>query len=614
MSEPSNSKKKVNYRSAWAEAQALVADHRKPLAIGLGLMVINRLAGLVLPFMPKYLIDDVINKQRADLLLPIVGVVALATIIQAITSFAISQVVSVAAQGAIAKMRTDVQSHIIRLPVSYFDANKTGVMISRIMSDPEGIRNLVGTGLIQLVGGTITAVIALVVLLKTNWAMTLAVLVLMIGFAVSMSIAFKRLRPIFRQRGEIQAEVTGRLTESLGGVRLLKTYVAEKREEKIFAGGVDRLFRNIASTISGTSAVTAVSTVIIGFVSVIIMYFGGTALLNQTMTLGDLVRYIFFVGVMVAPLVQISSISTQISEAFAGLDRIHEIRSLATEDQQDATRAQVAMIGGEVTFENVRFEYNEGVPVLHDITFHAPAGTTTALVGPSGSGKSTLVGLVMAFYRPKTGRVMIDGKDLNDMRLREYRQHLGVVMQDNFLFDGTVGENIAFAKPGATAEEIRAASHIAHCDEFIDRFEEGYDTVVGERGVKLSGGQRQRVAIARAILADPRVLILDEATSSLDSEAEAMIQDGLRTLRQGRTTFVIAHRLSTIRSADQILVIEDGKVAECGTHGELMTLDGRYRQLHDRQYAVELDRFINPGEDFTPEPAATDAVPATGRQ
>ncbi len=596
MSEPKN-KKKVDYRSAWAEARALVADHRKTLAIGLGLMVINRLAGLVLPYTPKYLIDDVIGKQRADLLLPLVGIVALAAIIQAITAFAISQVVSVAAQGAIAKMRQDVQAHILRLPVGYFDANKTGVMISRIMTDPEGIRNLVGTGLIQLIGGSITAIIALVVLLRTNWQLTVGTLALMLCFAAAMAIAFKRLRPIFRKRGEIQAEVTGRLTESLGGVRLLKTYVAEEREEKVFAEGVDRLFRNVASTISGTSAVTAVSTVIIGLVSVLIMYFGGTAMLNGTMTLGEWFRYVLFVGVMVAPLVQISSISTQISEAFAGLDRIHEIRSQATEDQQDAAREPVGALGGEVTFEHVSFEYKEGVPVLKDIDFHAPAGTTTALVGPSGSGKSTLVGLAMAFYRPTTGRILIDGRDLNELRLREFRKNLGVVMQDNFLFDGTVRENIAFAKPGATDAEIRSASRIAHCDEFIDRFDEGYDTIVGERGVKLSGGQRQRVGIARAILADPRVLILDEATSSLDSEAEAMIQDGLHTLRQGRTTFVIAHRLSTIRSADQILVLDNGSIVERGTHDALMALNGLYRKLYERQYGLMTDLFINPGEE-----------------
>jgi subfamily B ATP-binding cassette protein MsbA len=601
-----SAKKKVNYRSAWQEARALVRDHRKALSIGLGLMVINRVAGLVLPYMPKILIDDVINRQQAGLLLPIVGAVVAATLIQAVTSYAIAHVVSVAAQGAIATMRKTVQAHIMRLPVSYFDENKSGVMISRIMTDPEGIRNLVGTGLIQLAGGLITALVALGFLLSIHWQMTVGTLVLMMAFAAAMSIAFKRLRPIFRKRGEIQGEVTGRLTESLGGVRLLKTYVAESREEKVFGEGVDRLFRNIASTISGTSAVTAVSTVIIGFVSVLIMYVGGTAVLRGTMSMGEFVQYVLFVGVMVAPLVQISSISTQISEAFAGLDRIHEVRSLATEDQQDSTRGALSDMRGEVTFEDVWFEYKKDVPVLKDISFHAPAGTTTALVGPSGSGKSTLVGLVMAFYRPQRGQILVDGEDLGALKLREYRMNLGVVMQDNFLFDGTVRENIAFAKPGATEAEIRNASHIAHCDEFINRFDDGYDTIVGERGVKLSGGQRQRVAIARAILADPRILILDEATSSLDSEAESMIQDGLRQLRQGRTTFVIAHRLSTIRSADQILVLEAGRIVERGTHDALMGNRGLYRNLYERQYGLVTDLFINPGEE--PKTTAAEAL------
>jgi subfamily B ATP-binding cassette protein MsbA len=412
-----------------------------------------------------------------------------------------------------------------------------------------------------------------------------------------MSVAFKKLRPIFRQRGEINAEVTGRLTEALGGVRMLKTYVAEDREERVFSAGVDRLFRNIASTITGTSAIGAVSTLIIGGVSVMILVVGGRAILNGTMSTGQLFQYVLMVGMMVAPLVQISSISTQISEAFAGLDRIHEIRSVATEDQQDATRGSLDNMRGAVQFDHVWFEYNEGVPVLQDIVFDAPAGTTTALVGPSGSGKSTLVGLVMAFYRPLKGRILIDGIDLNTLRLRDYRQSLGVVMQDNFLFDGTVRENMAFARPDATLEEIKAASHIAHCDEFIDRWEDGYDTIVGERGVKLSGGQRQRVAIARAILADPRLLILDEATSSLDSEAEALIQDGLRKLRQGRTTFVIAHRLSTVRTADQILVLDAGRIVERGTHDELMVLNGLYRKLYERQYGLLTDLFINPGEE-----------------
>jgi subfamily B ATP-binding cassette protein MsbA len=596
MTEPKK-KKKVNYRSAWAEARHLLHGHRRALSIGFVLMIINRLVGFVLPTMPRYLLDDVLGKNKPELLMPLAGIAALATIVQAVTSFSLSNVVSVAGQRAIAQMRQEVQAHVLRLPVSYFDTTKSGVLISRIMSDPEGIRNLVGTGIIQLVGGFITATIAFVILLQLNWAMTVGTLVLMVGFAASMSIAFKKLRPIFRMRGEINAEVTGRLTEALGGVRLLKTYVAEDREERVFSSGVDRLFRNIASTIKGTSAVGAISTVIIGGVSVMILVVGGRAIMNGTMTTGELIQYVLMVGMMVAPLVQISSISTQISEAFAGLDRIHEVRSMATESQEDETRGALTNMRGDIRFDGVEFEYREGVPVLHDITFHAPAGTTTALVGPSGSGKSTLVGLVMAFYRPLKGRITIDDIDLDTLRLRDYRQSLGVVMQDNFLFDGTVRENLAFARPNATEEEIREASHVAHCDEFIDRWEEGYDTVVGERGVKLSGGQRQRVAIARAVLADPRVLILDEATSSLDSEAEALIQDGLHKLREGRTTFVIAHRLSTVRTADQILVLDAGRIVERGTHDALMALHGLYRKLYERQYGLITDLFINPGEE-----------------
>lgn len=596
MAEP-KAKKKVSYRNVRAEAGALVRRHRPTLALGLLLMVVNRLAGLVMPVLPKFLFDEVIGNNRPELLTTLVLVAAGAAIIQAVTSFTISQVVSVAAQGAIAQMRKDVQAHVLRLPVSYFDSNKSGVLISRIMNDPEGIRNLVGTGIIQLIGGMLTATLAFLYLLYLNWKLTVGTVVFMAAFAAAMSLAFKKLRPIFRKRGEITAEVTGRLTEALGGVRLLKTYVAEKREEGVFAGGVDRLFRNIASTITGTSAVTAASTVIVGGISIMMLAIGGRSILAGEMTVGGLVSYAFAVGIMVAPLVQISSISTQISEAFAGLDRIHELRSVATEDAEDASRTPTRDVVGDVVFDDVWFEYKPDVPVLKGISFHAKAGTTTALVGPSGSGKSTLIGLVMAFYRPTRGRVFVDSRDLATLRLRDYRQFLGVVMQDNFLFDGTIRENIAFANPGASEEQIREAARIAHCDEFIDRFDDKYDTIVGERGVKLSGGQRQRVGIARAILANPRVLILDEATSSLDSEAEAMIQDGLRVLRRGRTTFVIAHRLSTIRSADQILVLENGEVVERGTHGELMAAGGLYRKLYEKQYGLVQDLYINPGEE-----------------
>jgi ABC-type multidrug transport system fused ATPase/permease subunit len=604
-------KKEINLSRAWAESRELIWQHRRSLAIGLGLMLINRLSGLVLPGSSKYLIDDIIGKGRGDLLLPLALAAGGATLIQAVTSFALSQVVSVAAQRAITDMRRSVQAHVLKLPVGYFDGTKTGALISRIMSDAEGIRNLVGTGLIQLTGGLLTAMIALSVLFYLNWRLTTFTIVVLLGFGGMMAYAFKRLRPVFRERSIINAEVSGRLAETIGGIRIVKVYTSEEREKAIFTDGVERLFKNIAKTITATSLVGAATTVIAGAIGVLLIVFGGRAILQGSMTLGDLVMYIFFIGLVAAPLVQIASIGTQITEAFAGLDRIREIRDTVGEDADDASRHPLAELEGAVAFEDVTFAYVPNVPVLRNVSFNAPAGTTTALVGSSGGGKSTLIGLVMAFNRPSKGRVCIDGRDLATLRLPDYRRKLGVVMQDNFLFDGTIRENIAYSRPSATEQEIREVARIAHADEFIDKFEKSYDTVVGERGVKLSGGQRQRIAIARAILADPRILILDEATSSLDSESEAMIRDGLRSLRHGRTTFVIAHRLSTIESADQILVLEEGVIVERGTHRELLALGGRYRQLYDRQYGLERDRFINPGEDFTPdEPSAREAVPA----
>jgi ABC-type multidrug transport system fused ATPase/permease subunit len=420
-----------------------------------------------------------------------------------------------------------------------------------------------------------------------------------------MATAFRRLRPLFRERGKINAEVTGRLAESLGGVRIVKAYTAEKREALVFAKGAHRLFRNVAKSVTGVSAVTAFSSLVIAAIGIAMMLIGGASIRAGEMTIGDFFMYFTFTALLTMPVIQLANIGTQLSEAFAGLDRIREIRLMATEDDEDAEREALPDMRGDVEFDDVTFEYTPGVPVLKHIAFRAPAGSTTALVGPSGSGKSTLISLVMAFNRPLSGEVRVDGRDLTSVKLRDYRQHLGVVLQDNFLFDGTIADNIAYARPHASREEIKAVSRIAHCDEFIESFAQQYDTIVGERGVRLSGGQRQRVAIARAILANPRVLILDEATSSLDSESEAMIQDGLRSLRIGRTTFVIAHRLSTIRSADQILVLEAGEIVEGGTHDELLEKGGRYRQLYDKQYRFERDRFINPGEDFTPEPAVT---------
>ena len=608
---PGQDKRRLDWPSAWQEARRIIWRHRGYLSVGLAVMLVNRLAGLVLPTTSKFLIDNVVGKHQVALLVPLALAAAGATLLQAATSFTLSQLLGVTAQRAITEMRRDVEAHVMRLPVRFFDSTKSGVLISRIMTDAEGIRNLVGTGLVQLLGGLVTAGIALGVLFYLNWRLTASTILFLSVFGGLMAFAFARLRPIFRERGQINAEVTGRLGESLGGIRVVKSYVAERGEQLVFTRGVHRLFRNIARTITGTSGLGAATIVITGGIGVLLILVGGRAMVAGRMTLGDFVMYVFFIGLVAAPLVGIASIGTQVSEAFAGLDRIRELRRTATEDQDDEQRLAIGDdLRGEIAFEDVVFAYDPGVPVLKGVSFRAPAGSTTALVGSSGSGKSTRIGLVMAFARPETGRVLVDGKDLAALRLHDYRGHLGVVLQDNFLFDGTIAENIGFAKPHATREEILGVARVAHCDEFVAKFQQGYDTVVGERGVKLSGGQRQRVAIARAILADPRILILDEATSSLDSESEEMIQDGLRRLRQGRTTFVIAHRLSTIRSADQILVIEGGQVVERGSHQALLAAGGRYRQLHDKQYALETDRFINPGEDFTPEPEPAAAPPA----
>jgi subfamily B ATP-binding cassette protein MsbA len=598
------SKTKVNYANAWAETRELLHKHRGKLAIGFGLMLVNRVVGFVLPYTSKLLIDEVIGKNRADLLVPLALAGAGATAVQALTSFALSQVVSIAGQRAITELRRRVQARVMRLPVAFFDSTQSGILIQRVMSDAEGVRNLVGTGIVQLIGSLFTATIALGVLFWLNWRLTTSTLLVLGVFGGVMAYAFKKLRPVFRERSKIYSEVSGRLGQALGGARVVKVYTAEKREELVFTRGAHRLFRNIASTITGTSAVTTFGTIFIGAVGVLMTIVGGRDLLAGRMTLGDWVMYIFFIGLVTVPVMQLASIGTQITEAFAGLDRIREIMQTATEDSDDAKRATLGPVTGDIVFENVWFEYRPGLPVLKDVSFTAKAGTTTALVGSSGSGKSTLISLIMAFARPLTGQILVGGRNLADVRLRDYRRQLGVVLQDNFLFDGTIAENIAFSKPGATMDEIRTVARVAHCEEFVAQFPDGYDTVVGERGVKLSGGQRQRVAIARAILADPRVLILDEATSSLDSEAENHIREGLRALRRGRTTFVIAHRLSTITSSDQILVLEGGEIVERGTHAELLARNGRYRQLYDKQYQLERDQFVNPGEDFTPEPVA----------
>lgn len=591
-------KKKVNYASAWTEARRIIWDARWRLAFGSLLMLVSRLAGMVLPASTKYIGDEVFTNQNYSLIKWIALAIGISTLVQGVTGFALSQILGVAAQRAITEMRKAVQQRIERLPIAYFDSTQSGQLISRIMNDAEGIRNLVGTGLGQILGSVVTATIAIAVLLYLNWLLTLATIVVLLIFGGALLYAFKVLRPVFRQRGEITAEVTGRLGESLGGIRIVKAYTAEKREELSFARGAHKLFRNIARTVTGVSAISSFSSVIIGAIAVVMIVIGGNAVQGGTMTLGDFLMYISFTFLLAMPVIELTSIGTQITEAFAGLDRIREVMSMTTEDEDDAAKQPLESVRGTIDFQNVEFEYEKDVPVLKGVSFYAEAGATTALVGSSGSGKSTILSLVLNFIQPTVGIIRIDGKGLNAVRLRDYRRNLGVVLQDNFLFDGTILDNIRFSNPQANLDEIRNVCRIANADEFIEKFPNGYDTVVGERGVKLSGGQRQRIAIARALLANPRILILDEATSSLDSESEALIQEGLNRLREGRTTFVIAHRLSTIRSADQILVVEAGEIVERGNHAELISMNGRYKQLYDKQYRFEQNLFVNPGEEL----------------
>jgi len=602
----------------WQEAKSIMWAHRRRIALGLLLIAISRPMAFVLPVATSKVlsavpavqqtqvqstssedvVDELAIEKDPQLLAKVALAVAGATLIQALCSFALSQILGVAAQRLIMDMRKRVQQHVIRLPTAYFDSTKSGILISRIMTDAEGVRNLVGTGLVQVVGGLLTASIALGVLFYINWQLTGLILVVLGVFGGGMAYAFSTLRPIFRKRGELNALATGRLTEALGGIRVVKAYTAERREDLMFAESVHHLFRNVAKAVTGVAAITSMTTGIGGMIGVIMIIFGGRALLSGQMDIPEMVIYVWCTVLVAAPLVQIASISTQFSEAFAGLDRIREIRTTLTEDEHDDERNAIENVRGDIVFEDVSFEYDEDIPVLKNVSFDAPVGSTTALVGSSGSGKSTLIGLVLAFHRPKSGTISVDGVDLDTLRLRSYRENVGVVLQDNFLFDGSIAENIAYARPHAPRAEIEAAGRIAHCTEFVNEFEEAYDTIVGERGVKLSGGQRQRVAIARAILADPQILILDEATSSLDSESEQYIQDGLAKLREGRTTFVIAHRLSTVRSSEQILVLEEGEVVERGSHDELIAHDGRYKELYDKQYHLEQNRFINPGEEF----------------
>jgi ABC-type multidrug transport system fused ATPase/permease subunit len=592
-------------RALLPELWALIRPRRGLLLAGLGLMAVNRAAGLILPGSTKFLIDDVIGHRRTDLLLPLVGAVVAATVLQGITSFALTQMLSKAAQRLIAEMRLRVQAHIGRLPVSYYDANKTGQLVSRIMSDVEGVRNLIGTGLVEFLGGFVTALLALVIMLRLSPTMTLVTLASLAVFAVILVRAMGTLRPIFRERGKIQGEVSGRLTESLGGVRVVKGYHAEARESGVFAEGVGRILANVLKTLSATSVLSLSSTVLLGIIGAAVMFVGTREILAGHLTVGGFFTYTIFLGFLVGPVFQIVSIGTQLSEALAGLERTREVLRERPEDEDPRRTERLHDVRGEVEFDDVRFAYEPGKPVLDGVSFRAAPGTVTALVGPSGAGKSTIIGLIAAFHGPSSGQIRVDGVDLTTLRLDSYRVHLGVVLQETFLFDGTIRENVAFSRPGATEAEVIAACRTARVEEFALKFEKGFLTIVGERGVKLSGGQRQRVSIARAILADPRILILDEATSSLDSESEALIQEGLASLMRGRTTFVIAHRLSTIRQADQILVVEDGRIVERGDHASLFAQGRRYYEMYTKQHGLEANLFLAPGEggEAEPEPA-----------
>jgi ABC-type multidrug transport system fused ATPase/permease subunit len=595
--------KSVKFRELWPDIWVLIRPRRHVLVLGLALMVVNRLSGLVLPLSTKFLVDDIIGNHHLDKLTPLILGVVTATIVQGSSSFALTQLLSKAAQRLITELREKVQAHVGRLPIAYYDANKTGVLVSRIMSDVEGVRNLIGTGLVEFAGGLITAVISLFVLLRISALMTGLALAVVLVFGFVLSRAFKTIRPIFRERGKINAEVTGRLTESLGGVRVVKGYHGEARESVVFSKGVGRLLENVLRSLTAMSVMTLSATVLMGLVGATVMYIGTRQIAAHSLTLGGLMTFTAMLAFLIAPVIGVVQIGTQISEAFAGLERTREVMREREEDQDPERKVALPEIRGEVDFDEVVFSYEEGKPVLHGISFDSHPGTVTALVGSSGSGKSTIIGLVSAFYKPDSGIVRVDGYDLSKVRLDSYRTQLGVVLQETFLFDGTIRENVAFSRPEASEEEIMHACRIARVDEFAEKFKEGYNTVVGERGVKLSGGQRQRVSIARAILADPRILILDEATSSLDSESEALIQAGLSYLMRGRTTFVIAHRLSTIRRADQILVVEGGLIIERGTHEELFAAHGRYFDLYTRQHGLEMNLFLAPGEgDTIPEP------------
>jgi len=588
--------KKTDFRKAMPEIWRLVRPRKWLLLLGLVLVAINRIAGLTLPFVSRPFVNLVLRKHESDKLIPLVVAVFVATIIQAITSFSNTQLLSKAAQRMIAELRQEVQRHIGRLSVSFYDANRSGLLVSRIMNDVEGVRNLIGTGLVEFVGGLLTAVMAFIFLLHRSPKMTLIVFSVIGIFVFVLQYAFKTIRPIFRERGKITGEVTGRLTESLGGVRVVKGYHAEEREAAVFKVGVLRLLDNVMKTLTMTSVMSMTATTVLGIVGAMVMLMGGHLALQNRMDDGTYIQYTMFLAFMIAPVIQVVNIGTQLTEAVAGIDRTMEILSEKDEFADSGRVVKLGEISGAVRFEHVDFAYTPEKPVLHDVSFRADPGSVTALVGSSGSGKSTIISLLCAFHTPVKGQVLIDDIDLATVDLNTYRSQLGVVLQESFLFDGTIRENIMFSRPDATEEQFQFACRTACVDEFAERFPEGYDTIVGERGVKLSGGQRQRLSIARALLAEPRILILDEATSSLDSESEAMIQGGLAELMRGRTTFVIAHRLSTIRRADQILVVEQGRIVERGNHSELFALRGRYFDLYTRQHGLEANLFLAPGE------------------
>ena len=592
------------------EVWALLRPRRGLLALGFVLMAINRLSGLLLPASQKYLFDNVFGKHQTNLLVPLVAAVLAATLVQGVTSYALTQLLSKAAQRMITELRRKVQEHVGRLPVAYYDSNKTGALVSRIMSDVEGVRNLIGTGLVEFLGGLLTATIALVLLLRISPLMTGVAFTLLLVSMFSLRKAFGVIRPIFRERSKINAEVSGRLTESLSGVRVVKGYHAEAREHEVFTGGVQRLLENVLQSLTTMSMMSFSTTALLGVSGGLVMLIGAHEIQAGTLTVGGYVSYMAFLAFLVAPVFQVVGIGTQLTEAVAGLERTREILNERPEDEDPRRTVTLPDIVGELAFDNVSFSYETGKPVLQQVSFCSEPGTVTALVGSSGSGKSTIIGLVAAFHVPLEGRVLVDGVDLATVRLDSYRTRLGVVLQESFLFDGTIRENVAFSRPRADEEEILAACRIARVDEFAERFPEGYDTIIGERGVKLSGGQRQRVSIARAILADPRILILDEATSSLDSESEMLIQEGLAQLMRGRTTFVIAHRLSTIRRADQILVVEAGRIVERGTHASLYAAGGRYRELYDKQHGLESNLFLPLSEGEMPEAVEPDPAVA----